>query len=101
MATHKWSTIKERRMSPEVITQVREGAHRELLSLNLRELREAAGKTQIEVAGLVEVTQSQLSRLEKRDDHKLSTLRRYVEALGGEVEVVAVLGNKRVTLVGV
>lgn len=101
MATQKWSAIKARRMNQETIAKVRREADEELLRLNLSQLREASGKTQVEVAELVQVTQSQLSRFENRDDHKLSTLRRYVEALGGQVEVVAVLDNKRITLVGV
>jgi transcriptional regulator with XRE-family HTH domain len=69
--------------------------------MNLRELREMAGKTQAEVAELVEVTQSALSKMERRDDTPIPTLHRYVQALGGELEIVAVIGNKRVTLAGV
>ena len=70
--------------------------------MSLRDVREAAGKTQVEMAASSEAfTQADLSRIENRDDHKISTLRRYVEALGGDLEVVAVLGNKRITLLGV
>jgi hypothetical protein len=42
--------------------------------------------------------QSELSKAERRADHRLSTLRRYVEALGGELEVFARFGSKRVRL---
>jgi hypothetical protein len=42
------------------------------------------------------MTQSALSRIERREDNPLETLRAYVEALGGEVEVVAVFPEKRV-----
>jgi hypothetical protein len=45
--------------------------------------------------------QSELSRSERREDHLLSTLRRYVEGLGGELVVVARLGGKAVRLRGV
>ena len=45
-----------------------------------------------------EMTQSELSRLESRTDHLTSTLRRYVEALGGKLEVTAVFGGRRVKL---
>jgi hypothetical protein len=44
------------------------------------------------------MTQSELSRLESRGDHRISTLRRYVEALGGELEVAAIFGGRRVKL---
>ena len=45
--------------------------------------------------------QSEVSKAERRDDHLLSTLRRYIEALGGELEVVARFGDKSVRLKGV
>ena len=52
-------------------------------------------------AGKADFAQSELSKIERREDHLLSTLRKYVEALGGELEVVAVLGDKRIRLRGV
>ncbi|MGO9839473.1 MAG: helix-turn-helix domain-containing protein [Polyangiaceae bacterium] len=100
MATHKWSEIKDK-MSPERKAQVDAAVRRELLTMDLRELRQEAGKTQAEVAEIAEMTQAELSKLERRDDHLLSTLRRYVSALGGELEVVAVFDNKRIALKGV
>jgi hypothetical protein len=69
--------------------------------LSPRSVSEASGRTQAELAELAEMTQSALSRIERRGDNPVNALRRYVEALGGELEVVAVLGNKRVTLLGV
>ncbi len=97
----KWADIKARKMSPEHIARVRKEAADELRALTLRQLREEAGKTQVEMADLAEMTQSALSRMERREDNPIDVLRRYVEALGGELEVVAVLGNKRVKLLGV
>jgi hypothetical protein len=44
------------------------------------------------------MTQSELSRLEGRSDHLTSTLRRYVEALGGTLEISAVFGKRRIKL---
>ena len=60
-----------------------------------------AGKTQVELAKDAEIAQGELSRIERRDDHLLSTLRKYVEALGGDLEVVAVFNDRRVRLRGV
>jgi DNA-binding XRE family transcriptional regulator len=97
----KWADIKSRKMSSDRIARVRQEAQEELRALSLRQLREEAGKTQVEVADLAELTQSALSRIERREDNPIDALRRYVEALGGELEVVAVLGNKRVKLLGV
>jgi transcriptional regulator with XRE-family HTH domain len=100
MPTHKWSEIRDK-MSPERKARVDAAVRRELLAMELRELRQEAGKTQTEVAEVAEMTQAELSKFERRDDHLISTLRRYVEALGGELEVVAVFDNKRIALKGV
>jgi transcriptional regulator with XRE-family HTH domain len=100
MGVHKWSELTSK-LSPERRERIRRNVETELLAMDLQELRQATGKTQVEVAALAEMTQSELSRLERRDDHRLSTLRKYVEALGGELEVTAVLGDKRIKLHGV
>ncbi len=98
---HRWADIKHKGKSPERIAAIERLVKDDILELELRELRELSGMTQVEAAEIAEMTQAQLSRIERRDDHLVSTIRRYVEALGGTVEVVAVLGNKRVALTGV
>ncbi len=60
--------------------------------------KRAAGLTQEELAQRVAITQSQLSKLERREDHRISTVRRYVAALGGELEIVAIVDGKRILL---
>ena len=52
---------------------------------------EASGKSPEEVARLAEMGDEELNSLEQRDDAKLSAIRRYVRALGGELELVVVL----------
>ena len=72
--------------------------------LSMRTLREAAGKTQIDVAGASQINQADISRLESQedfDDYQVSTLRRYLAALGGQLEIVGAFGNKRIVLSGV
>jgi predicted transcriptional regulator len=59
--------------------------------LDLQALRKGIGKTPEEVARLAEMNDEELGRLEQHDDAKLSTIRRYVRALGGELELVVVL----------
>ena len=71
--------------------------------LPLRVLREGAGKTQVEVAAAGGMDQGDVSRLERRgdfDDCQISTLRRYVEAMGGTLELVAVFGTKKIGITG-
>jgi predicted transcriptional regulator len=98
MATHRWAELEKGRLAPEARARVKREAADEVMEMTLRMLRESAGKTQEEMAELTEMSQSQLSRFERREDYLLSTLRRYVEALGGEVEIVAVVKGKRIRL---
>ena len=72
--------------------------------LTMRTLREAAGKTQIDVAVASQINQADVSRLEGRedfDDYQVSTLRRYLEALGGRLELVGAFGNKKIVISGI
>ncbi len=98
MAAKKWSDIRARKFSPAELSQIDQEIESELLEMDLRALREAAGLTQGELAERVEITQSQLSKMERRDDHRISTLRRYIQALGGSLEICAVLNGKRIKL---
>jgi hypothetical protein len=93
-----WEDLKKRRHTPEQIEKIRADAKKEVAEYTLRQLREASGKTQMEMAALTEMAQSELSRFESRDDRKVSTLRRYVEALGGELEITAVINGRRIPL---
>jgi len=68
------------------------------LVVTMRELRTFAGLSQVEVAEAMGVAQAEVSRLEGRTDTKLSTIERYVKALGGEVEVVARFGDRSLRL---
>jgi len=70
-------------------------------AVRLRELRREVGKTQEQVAAAAGLSQSALSHFEGAGDHRVSALRRYVAALGGELEVVAVIGKRRFVLDGV
>lgn len=54
----------------------------------LRDLRLAAERTQCDLAATLNVGQEAISRLEKRSDMLLSTLRRYVEGMGGQLDLV-------------
>lgn len=57
--------------------------------MTLRELRHARKLTQVKMAKKLGVTQDGISRLEKRSDLLLSTLRKSVEAMGGSLSLVA------------
>jgi transcriptional regulator with XRE-family HTH domain len=57
--------------------------------MSLRDLRKARKLTQARVAKVLGITQDSVSRLEKRSDLLLSTLRKTVKAMGGDVRIIA------------
>lgn len=66
--------------------------------IELTKLREARGATQQQIANAWEATQANVSQIEHTPDIFLSTLQKYVEALGGRVEIRAVFPDQTVTL---
>jgi hypothetical protein len=93
-----WKSLKQSKLSPEAEARVRARVDVQLEELTLKAMRQALALTQTEVSRSADMTQSELSRLENRTDHLTSTLRRYVEALGGKLEITAVFGDRRVKL---
>jgi hypothetical protein len=75
------------------VARTRKGQER----VSLRTIREAAGKTQADVARALGTDQGEISRIERRGDVRLSTMRRYAEAVGARLEVAFVFeatGNR-------
>jgi hypothetical protein len=97
MASKRWADIRaKKRFTPAEEAEIRAKVDAMGRELDLRAIRELAGKTQVDVAGVTTMSQSEVSKLERRTDHRLSTLQRYVEALGGKLEVFAVFGDRSV-----
>ncbi len=63
----------------------------EMIEASLRELRQAAEKTQAQVAETMGLAQNAISQLENRGDLRLSSIGRYVEAIGGKLKVIVEL----------
>ncbi len=97
MGYRKWREL-EGKLSPERRERIRRQVKAELFEMDLKEMRAAAGMTQVDLANTLEMSQGQVSETERRDDLLLSTLRRYVEALGGELEIIANFGDRRIRL---
>lgn len=70
----------------EVVASMAQAVEREA---TLRQLREARRQSQEELARKLDVKQAAVSRLERRADMYVSTLRKFVEAMGGELEITA------------
>jgi len=98
LGTRNWKSVRAERLSPSAIARTTRRARAQVEELTLQELRQGLALTQVDAAQAAEMTQSELSRLESRADHRISTLRRYVEALGGQLEIAAVFGGRRVKL---
>lgn len=60
----------------------------------LRELRQIAGKAQADIASALSIKQPSVSKIEKQTDMYLSTLRSYVEAVGGKLELTVKLPDR-------
>lgn len=65
----------------------------EIIAYNLAELRKLRSFTQVELARALNIAQPSLSALERRSDVQLSTLREYIEGLGGHLEISAVFDD--------
>ena len=67
-----------------------DGMARQMLAeMPLNELRQARGLSQKMLAEVLHVQQPSIAKIEKRTDMYLSTLRSHIEAMGGELEVIA------------
>ncbi len=79
----------EARMTPQS-RERSEAVFRELVAeMPLHELRQAKALSQAAVAGRLKISQAAVSKLEHRADVYVSTLRDYIEAMGGQLEIVA------------
>lgn len=77
------------RMSPESRERSRQLAEQMMREMPLVELRQVRNFTQAELAQALGTSQASVSKLERRSDMYLSTLRRLVQAMGGELEITA------------
>lgn len=101
MATSSWPEVRSKRPPREdVVAKHRARMDAEVRAYRLREIRQEQGVTQKELAERMTVSQPAISALEAGDLERsgLATLRAYVEALGGHVEVTASFGDRKVTL---
>ena len=67
-------------------------------ALLLGELRERRSLSQTDIAEVLGTSQARVSQIERQEDLYLSTLKRYVEALGGELEIAAVFDGERIEI---
>jgi DNA-binding XRE family transcriptional regulator len=97
----KWKDLKEK-MSPESRAEMNRMTATLVAEMPLEQLRAARQLTQTNLAQVLGVNQSAVSKLEKRTDMYLSTLRSYIEAMGGTLDIQAVFpeGSVRIEMLG-
>lgn len=100
MTTRKWKDIR-RKGTADLERENATWVTDQMVDMNLRAVRSLVGKTQKDMAELSGIAQGDVSEFERREDHLLSTLRRYVRALGGDIEVIARFDDKTIRLHGV
>jgi hypothetical protein len=84
-----WNDLKHK-SSPEVRARLKREADAELERIGFHKLRQARQQTQVAIAQKLKIAQGSVSRMERQSDFLLSTLREYVDALGGQLELRAV-----------
>lgn len=94
---HSFAELRAR-MSPEAKARADELATELRAEMDLAELRQALKLSQAELAKKLNVGQAAVAKAEQRADMYVSTLRDLIEALGGELEISAVINDRRVRL---
>ncbi|MGD0445529.1 MAG: XRE family transcriptional regulator [Edaphobacter sp.] len=85
----KFSELKSK-MSAKQQAEIKAGKEKLLAEIPFEQLRAARNLTQTNLAHTLGVNQSAISKIEKRSDMYLSTLRSYVEAMGGVLDIQAI-----------
>lgn len=93
----KWETLRAT-ISPERRKANRLAAQQMMAEMPLEELRSARNITQTHLASLLQITQASVSKMEKRTDMYVSTLRSFVQAMGGELEIRAIFPDGTVKI---
>jgi DNA-binding XRE family transcriptional regulator len=94
--TKSWRKVRAQRP----LNERKVAAYKRLMEAEIRlsELRQRRGISQAKIAAALEVSQPNVSRIEQEEDVYLSTLARYVAALGGHLEILAVFPEETITV---
>ena len=89
MGNRTWNDIKRGKLSEEAQGRASMQTRQLLEELPLQELRCARALSQVALASSMGVAQSEVSKIERRADLYVSTLRNYIESMGGSLDIVA------------
>ena len=94
---HKFKDL-QKKISTERRARVEERVREAIKEMALDELRSAREFTQAELSQVLRVDQGSISKLERRTDMYIGTLRRYIEAMGGSLQIRAVFPDGEVQI---
>ncbi|MEA2543297.1 MAG: hypothetical protein QOH35_4663 [Acidobacteriaceae bacterium] len=94
---HKFKEL-QKKISAERRARVEERVREAIKEMALDELRTAREFTQAELSQVLRVDQGSISKLERRTDMYIGTLRRYIEAMGGSLQIRAVFPDGEVQI---
>ena len=94
---HKWRDIRGT-LSPEQEAETRQYVDSVVRAVTLNQLREARSLTQASLATVLGVNQGSVSKMEKRTDMYVSTLRSFIQAMGGQLQIKAVFPEGEVEI---
>ena len=83
-----FSNLKNR-LSIESKARIQKRVESALQEMPLTELRQARMYTQQQIADTLRIKQASVSKMESQTDMYISTMRKYIEAMGGELEIIA------------
>lgn len=86
------------RMTPESRAFIEEKAHQLNAEMDLAELRRARRLSQEQLAQVLHVQQASVAKMEKRTDMYISSMRRFIEAMGGELVITAKFADHSVRI---
>lgn len=94
---HKFKELQTK-ISAERRARIEERVREAIKAMALDELRTAREFTQAELSQVLRVDQGSISKLERRTDMYIGTLRRYIEAMGGSLQIRAVFPDGEVQI---
>ena len=94
---HKWQDIRKP-LTPEAEERIQQGVKEAAAVMTLHQLREARSLTQVNLAKVLQINQGAVCKMEKRTDMYVSTLRNFIQAMGGQLQVKAIFPEGEVQI---
>lgn len=96
MATKKWADLRPgivAELGQEALAEARQRTQRYIDAHRLAERRKGLGLTQTDVAERMGVTKSRVSQIERGEASTVDVIARYVQAIGGHLQISAIFGD--------